>query len=177
MASLYLAVMIDDKKTRDALAFYQTLVKQKVSNGPDWVQPETFHVTVDFLGDTERDADLVVDALKDVERRITRHNEFVFASGVHRFEQGAAWVGVNQSLKLYQVRNALREAMTARGYELPKSRFDGYTPHITLGFDVPDVDLSVSGFNIPVAFDNITVWNSFKCNGSYVENSLYTARF
>lgn len=170
--SLYIALTIDDPQVVEQLAGYQTTLKRLVSGG-DWVDPSTFHVTIDYLGDGEDDFTKVVRAMRRFERLNVLRNQYVFARGVHRFDGGAMWIGMDQSLKLYQLRYALRELMAQEGYHHRPDDFPEYTPHITMAFNTPDeVPVMEFGAGVAVPVRDVVLWNSPKCNGAYIDNAL-----
>jgi 2'-5' RNA ligase len=171
MAQLWLSMDISDNMVKQQLAYYQNILKHKMTG--DWEDPNDFHVTVDFLGEDETDFEKVVEGMKLFEKQNKCFNQYVFASGVNRFPQGALWIGVNSSFKLYQARYQLEECFNRVGYQKAPSKFKGYTPHITMAYDASQniPDINVHGIAIP--FDNITLWNSFKVNGQYVDNVLF----
>lgn len=175
MSSLYLAVTISDKQTRDTLGLYQTQLKQQLEG--DWVDSTTFHITVEHLGNDEVDSKKVINGLKLFEERYKPKSFYAFATKVNRFEQNVLWIGVNNSFKLYEMRYQILDMLKETGYQKMESKFEGYTPHITMGFKVEDKSFVCDIKKVPILIDNITLWNSFKCNGAYVENKLYVAKF
>ena len=178
MNELYIALPVNDETTRAQLAAKQTLISQNTTG--DWEPPETFHVTIDFLGEVSSDDTLlVVEAMKRLEANavdLGLHGRYVFVHGVHRFNHGVIWLGLDQSMVLYKINHALREYMADLGYQHRKDDFDGYTPHITMGYECGDVpDLPDDAPGVPLHVGQIVLWNSPKCNGTYIENSLYIA--
>ena len=172
MTSLYLAMDIHDKQTINMLRYCQTLVKQAISG--TFVDESTFHITIDYLNDNDKNADLVISAmLLFKERYLPAFKPFyVFGEHVNRFDGGACWLDVNNAFSLYQIRYLIRKLLKEVGYKKIKDTYDDYTPHITLAYDVYE-DCAIHFDKVPVLVDNITLWASPKCNGAYIDNCLY----
>lgn len=171
MASLWLSMDIDSKVAQDQIAYYQTILKSKTYG--DWEDPTQFHITLDYLGKDETDFEKVVEAMKLFEKENTLFNQYVFANKINRFDGGALWMGVDECQKLYDIHYAIEEKFKQVGYQKAPDKFEGYTPHITLAFNTPEIDYEIKTKKIPVPVTNITLWNSFKVNGQYVSNYLY----
>ena len=101
------------------------------------------------------------------------YNQYIFGNKVNRFDGGAMWVGVDNSFRLYQIHYGLEEKLKQVGYQKPKSKFVGYTPHITMAYNTPKIDFTFKMNKVAIPLSNITLWNSFKVNGQYVDNFLY----
>lgn len=172
MSSLYAAVDITDKNTLSMLNYCQVLAKQKVPG--DYVDNQTFHITIDFLNNDETDNDLVQLALKKFKDNYADEFKsfYVFAEGLYRFDGGACWMGVHQSFKLYKMKYIFNKLLKEVGYKKAEESFDGYTPHITFAFNTPEFEYMKLA-RVPIPIDNLTIWNSPKMNGSYVTNVLY----
>mgnify|MGYP000863366117 CR=1 FL=1 len=173
MAELWMSMDIDDELATNQLAYYQTLLKQKTHG--DWEDPEDFHITLDYIGEDESGADKVVEAMHLFEKEIdsSMYNQYIFGNKVNRFDGGAMWVGVDNSFRLYQIHYGLEEKLKQVGYQKPKSKFVGYTPHITMAYNTPKIDFTFKMNKVAIPLSNITLWNSFKVNGQYVDNFLY----
>jgi 2'-5' RNA ligase len=129
---------------------------------------------MDFLSDDEKEFDIVVQALKMFEKNNYEFkNQYVFASGINRFDMNATWIGLNDSLKLYKIKYLINDYLKQLGFDKKKSKFKEYVPHITLGFNCENKPINIKVNKIAIPVDNITLWNSFKCNGKYISNYLY----
>ena len=171
MAELWISMDIDDEMAKNQLAYYQTVLKGYTHG--DWCDPNDFHITLDYIGENEDDFEKVVDAMKIYEKETDLYNQYVFANKVGRFDKGAMWIGVDDSFKLYQIHYRMEELLEQVGYQKAPGSFPNYTPHITMAFNTPKMDFTVKMSKVPIPVTNITLWNSFKVNGQYVDNFLY----
>ena len=173
MSELWFSMDIDDATIQNKIAYVQTLLKQQTQ--ADWQDPTTFHITLDYIGDTDNDSELVVEAMKMYEKEIVFNKPVLIANKINYFDK-VVWMGVDNSMPLYQIHYALEQNLKEVGYQKPESKFASYTPHITLAYNTVNTEANVDfePFEIPIT--NITLWNSFKCNGSYIENYLYKIR-
>lgn len=172
MAELWVSFDIDDSMSLNQLEYYQTLMKQKTN--ADWKDKNDFHVTIDYVGEDESGAEQVVEAMKILERNLDKSmfNQYLFGNKINHFGN-TLWIGVDNSFKLYRIHYALEEIFKMIGYQKPESKFNGYTPHITMASNADDIELDMPMRKVPIPFTNITLWNSFKVNGQYVDNFLY----
>ena len=174
MAQLWLSMDIKDSLVQNQIAYWQSFIKTKVQ--ADYENPTAFHITIDFLGEDETEFEKVVEAMHLFEKEYDGFNQHVFANKIGRFDGGAMWMGVDDSFKLYKIRYLMREKYKLVNYTPAPDKFKGYTPHITLAYNAPEnFDYSaIKTTKIPVPVSNITLWNSFKVNGEYVSNVLYS---
>jgi len=174
MAQLWLSMDIKNPMEQNQIAYWQSYMKTKVK--AEWENPTAFHITLDFLGEDETDFEKVEQAMRLFEQNYDKYNQYIFANKINRFDGGAMWMGVDDSMKLYEIHYLMREYYKQVGYTPAPSKFEGYTPHITLAYNSPqDFDYgSVKTTKIPLLVSNVTLWNSFKVNGEYVDNILYS---
>ena len=172
MNSLYMSVDITDRQTIDSLKYCQILAKQKIKG--NFVDDNSFHITVDFLGDNETDINLVKEAMNLFKERYGEeyHSFYVFANTLNRFDMGAAWIDVNNSFKLYQIHYLLQQLYQEVGYQKKKDKFEGYTPHITFAYDTEEF-IPFKLPRTPILVDNISLWNSPKMNGEYITSAAH----
>ena len=85
------------------------------------------------------------------------------------------WIGVDNSWLLYDIRYKLREIYTEVGYTPAPDKFKGYTPHITMAYNI-DMKPNIEMKPVTIPLTNISLWNSFKVNDAYVDNVLYSIR-
>ena len=174
MSSLYLAVDITDRETIAQLSYCQTLVKQKIKG--DYVDPNSFHITVSFLNDSEDNNELVKQAMNLFKERYSDiHSFYVFAHHVNRFDMSAAWLDVENAFTLYKIKHALDALMKEVGYE-SQNKFDEYVPHITLAYNSEEFD-SFKVPKTPILINSVSLWNSPKMNDTYVTNALHKITF
>ena len=173
---LWLSMDIDDYNARNNLAYYQTMMKQQC-NG-DWEEPSAFHITIDFLGEDETDYDKAEEAMHIFHQRYNKYDyigKSLYGNLVNTFEGGVLWIGVDNSWLLYDIRYKLREIYTEVGYTPAPDKFKGYTPHITMAYNI-DMKPSIEMKPVTIPLTNISLWNSFKVNDAYVDNVLYSIR-
>lgn len=108
-------------------------LKDPAMNGARWVQPQTMHLTLRFIGET--DADGLARYQKALEG--VRGAPFEMGvQGVGRFPPSAKkaprvlWTGVDAPDALYTLQAAVSAVLEGAG--LGKDAHDGYHPHLTL---------------------------------------------
>ena len=171
--SLYIAVELDDK-TKQLLSEKQLILKQNCKG--DIEDPTRFHITIDFLGNDTQNIDLVIEAMKQVDKECNFKKIDAIAKNFYTFNNNSvvSWIGVENSFDLYKIKYALREAYEKVGYNPPKDKHDGYTPHITMAYNFECNDNISKEFDgIPFIIDNVSLWNGFKCNDEYIHNKIF----
>ena len=129
----FVAVALDDAVRRKASALVEQL--GELGPGAKWVQPETLHVTLLFLG--EVDAREILDVCKAVRGVTENLPPFEMrVAGVGGFPNlrrpRTVWLGVDEgSAELVELHDEIEEALLASGSYRREER--GFTPHITLG--------------------------------------------
>ena len=169
--SLYLAIEIDND-TKKLLSEKQVYLKQHASG--EFEDPTRFHITLRFLSENEEQNELAMKALKLFEQIYNPKSFEITAKNFCRFPQGVSWIGVHNSLNLYQMKYQIEDCLEKVGFPLKKDKHKGYTPHITMGYNVEEKDSLIKEFEgIPMKVTNISLWNGFKCNDKYIHNKLY----
>lgn len=181
--SVYIAVEFD-KDTMKKLAQKQLIVKQNSKQG-DFVQPETFHITVLFChgGTSGYSRGDYVEAMNEMGRRYNPKQFDVKLQNFNQFKRdeggSVVWVGVRDSFPLYQIKKQLEETMQSLQISVEKSQFKGYTPHITMSYDT----ILNEDFNTlfeddePIKIKSIALWDSFKANETYIYNKVHELFF
>jgi len=136
--------------------------------GARWVAPDSFHLTLRFIGDVNEDiGDDVHDALS-----FMRFPAFeMLLSGVGHFDTAGEvrvlWAGVERNRELAQLQRAVESALVRAGLPREERRF---SPHVTLA-RVQDAPLvRVSEFLAqnalfragPFTVDHFTLFSSFR---------------
>jgi RNA 2',3'-cyclic 3'-phosphodiesterase len=123
---LFVALDIDEP-IRDRITAFRDKMRRFA---PDirWVDPETFHVTLQFLGETKR-----LDEIRQVLQLVQCPPVSVTFRGAGFFPNPKAprvfWVGIRGDEHLQELVNAISHALTPLGYERDPGPF---TPHLTL---------------------------------------------
>jgi RNA 2',3'-cyclic 3'-phosphodiesterase len=125
---LFVGIDIEERIRQQIWEFVEKL--REFAPDARWVKPETFHVTLKFLGETSGD---VAERIKSVLGGI-KHPAFdiVFReSGFFPNARNARvfWVGVHADERLPALAAKVDEAVSALGFERERQ---GYRPHLTL---------------------------------------------
>jgi RNA 2',3'-cyclic 3'-phosphodiesterase len=123
---LFVALDIDPE-IRRRIAEFRDRVR---AYAPDvrWVGPETFHITLQFLGETAK-LDEIRAALQQVRGApvpLTFHGTGFFPNGR---SPRVFWVGIEADHSLQELANSIGEALKPLGFEREAGPF---TPHLTL---------------------------------------------
>lgn len=176
MSSLYIAVEFNDED-KAKLAEKQLYLKQNSKKG-DFEDPTKFHITVKFLSNNDIDNELAIKALQLFKERYKVNKFNITAKDFYQFDHNVSWIGVNNSLPLYEIKYQLDDCLKEVGFPLKKDKFKQYTPHITMGYNVIHNDDFNSKFDgINICIDNISLWNGFKANDKYIHNFIYRVDF
>lgn len=98
--------------------------------GARWTDPQNFHITITFIGDTdEATAEIIDEILSDI-----KEPSFALqVQGIGIFSQGddptILWAGVKHEEKLFHLREKID-----RAFDMARIRYENrkYTPHLTL---------------------------------------------
>jgi len=129
----FIAVALDDAVRRKAAALVEQL--GELGPGAKWVQPDTLHVTLLFLGEVDNREILdVCKAVRNVTENLPPFEMRI--AGVGGFPNlrrpRTVWLGVDEgAAELVELHDEIEEALLAQGSYRREER--GFTPHITLG--------------------------------------------
>jgi len=188
--SIYFAVEFDEK-TNKRLKEKQHLLKLNSTQG-DFVQPETFHITVtfcvggytgysrsDYMKALDEFGKRYKDKLKPFDLKLQNFGQFP-----GRDDNGnVVWVGVRDSFPLYEIKKDLEETIQSMQFKMEKSQFKGYTPHITMAYDCKLKEDFNTLFeeDEPVTIKSVCLWDSFKSgkngNEAHVYNKVHELFF
>lgn len=173
--SLYLAVEIDDE-SKKLLNEKQVYLKQNaIGNFED---PTRFHITVRYLSKDEVNNKEAIEGLKLFDKLYHPSKFEIIAKDFHRFDKGVEWIGVDNSLPLYEIKYQIEDCLLKSNFPLKEDKFKGYTPHITMGYDVEELSTLNNKFEgIPIIINNISLWNGFKANGEHIHSFIYRVNF
>ncbi len=124
---LFVALDIPDP-IRDAIAAYVDDLRRAAPDAK-WVRPESYHITLKFIGEWRRDVHEVIDALQKVEAppaAVTiRGNGFFPTPRSPR----VFWVGIEGDANLGPLAHEVDDVCSALGIEKESREF---SPHLTL---------------------------------------------
>jgi len=127
-ASMRLFVALDiDSDIRKRIAEFR---EQMRAYAPDvrWVSPETFHVTLQFLGETDK-----LDEIRNSLQRVHGAEISLSFRGTGFFPNPMSprvfWVGIESDEKLQQLANSIAGSLQSLGF---KRDVGPFTPHLTL---------------------------------------------
>lgn len=118
---LFTAVCFDDE-TKNALSKLSEAAKR--SAGGNFSRKENFHLTLVFIGETDRKND-IEKALSKIEFPAFEY-EF---KGTGTFEKGIFWAGVKRNKNLEELHKTVKNKLSEIGIETENRKF---SPHITL---------------------------------------------
>ena len=129
--TLFIAAPIEDEEDFEYLASCSDRLQRYASSGR-FVRLANFHVTLVYLGETDRLEDVVA----TMDEALVGFSPFTMVlDRTGRFSRGKSstvWVG-GASARLAAIYDALWEALSDKGFEIERQK---YTPHITLARNV-----------------------------------------
>lgn len=132
----------------------------------NYTQPENLHLTLAFIGETERGAEIkaAVDAVK-FEPFVIRTGKLGCFNGRSR----VLWLGIEGEDKVKTIAQQLRRNLDKCGIDYAKGKF---SPHITLVRQPSEVPLDVEVESESMTVSEISVMNSERINGRLVYTAL-----
>lgn len=132
----------------------------------NYTQPENLHLTLAFIGETERVAEIkaAVDAVK-FEPFVIRTGKLGCFNGRSR----VLWLGIEGEDKVKTIAQQLRRNLDKCGIDYAKGRF---SPHITLVRQPSEMPLDVEVESESMTVSEISVMNSERINGRLVYTAL-----
>lgn len=132
----------------------------------NYTQPENLHLTLAFIGETERVAEIkaAVDAVK-FEPFVIRTGKLGCFNGRSR----VLWLGIEGEDKVKTIAQQLRRNLDKCGIDYAKGKF---SPHITLVRQPSEVPLDVEVESESMTVSEISVMNSERINGRLVYTVL-----
>lgn len=132
----------------------------------NYTQPENLHLTLAFIGETERVAEIkaAVDAVK-FEPFVIRTGKLGCFNGRSR----VLWLGIEGEDKVKTITQQLRRNLDKCGIDYAKGKF---SPHITLVRQPSEVPLDVEVESESMTVSEISVMNSERINGRLVYTVL-----
>lgn len=132
----------------------------------NYTQPENLHLTLAFIGETERVAEIkaAVDAVK-FEPFVIRTGKLGCFNGRSR----VLWLGIEGEDKVKTIAQQLRLNLDKCGIDYAKGKF---SPHITLVRQPSEMPLDVEVESESMTVSEISVMNSERINGRLVYTAL-----
>lgn len=132
----------------------------------NYTQPENLHLTLAFIGETERVAEIkaAVDAVK-FEPFVIRTGKLGCFNGRSR----VLWLGIEGEDKVKTIAQQLRRNLDKCGIDYAKGKF---SPHITLVRQPSEIPLDVEVESESMTVSEISVMNSERINGRLVYTAL-----
>lgn len=132
----------------------------------NYIQPENLHLTLAFIGETERVAEIkaAVDAVK-FEPFVIRTGKLGCFNGRSR----VLWLGIEGEDKVKTIAQQLRRNLDKCGIDYAKGKF---SPHITLVRQPSEMPLDVEVKSESMTVSEISVMNSERINGRLVYTAL-----
>lgn len=132
----------------------------------NYTQPENLHLTLAFIGETERVAEIkaAVDAVK-FEPFVIRTGKLGCFNGRSR----VLWLGIEGEDKVKTIAQQLRRNLDKCGIDYAKGKF---SPHITLVRQPSEMPLDVEVESESMTVSEIHVMNSERINGRLVYTAL-----
>jgi len=127
---LFIALNIPDE-LRKYLKGFQSRLKH-CPGRISWVRPDNVHITLKFLGDTEKERiNSLVEALSELSSAIMAFR--LRSNGLGAFPSRKSprnlWLGIDESVELAALKEGLEEALSQAGFEKDNKPF---RPHLTL---------------------------------------------
>jgi len=168
---LFIAINFDDK-VKDYLFSIIKILSANSKKG-SFTLKENLHLTVIFIGETERANDI----MQAMDRLSTKQFSLKFGDlGYFRRDGGNIyWIGVEKSSQLSEIYNNLFYELSASGFGIEKRE---YRPHLTLGRQVilsKDFNKDCISYNeMKVPVTNISLMKSERINGKLTYTEIYS---
>ncbi len=130
MKRLFAAIKISPGEI--ALASYYQLKKNLQRDRIKWVQPENFHLTLKFFGETPlEEIEKINDILMPLSARQAPFNIYLSKTGVFgsRYAPRVIWFGFDKEEELSKLGNMVLDKLDESGFEKDRQNF---VPHLTI---------------------------------------------
>jgi len=174
---LFIAVNFRPEIKQKFLGYITDLKKESKGN---FTTPENMHMTLAFIGETERTAE-IKDVMNEAAAAVKSERLRLELRTLGRFiRQGESlvWAG-GTSESLEEMQRLLASALKIRDFDVDQKK---WTPHVTLGRRVrffslkkeADIDAYLKSFdvNFSVDFDGISLMSSEHINGKLVYREI-----
>lgn len=178
---LYYAIEFEND-IKNKLYQKQVEIKQNSTSG-DFSDKEGFHITVTYIGKDINNRKQYMDALDLYKEKYNPEPFELKLQNINSFNNGGegeiVWIGVKDSLPLYEIKHNLTSLLHEINAPIEKDKHGGYTPHITMGYNVVLKEDFKRKFEdtTPIKVKSICLWDSFKANDTYITNKIYEVNF
>ena len=131
MKRLFVAIKIEPKNSMSEtyMSIRETYRNEKIR----WIEPDKFHLTLKFLGDTYVDSiPIVIDVIESVFSTQSSFNIDIANTGIFgsRYDPRVIWFGIQNSANLVGLAGDLVEELDLAGFKKDRQNF---VPHLTIG--------------------------------------------
>ena len=154
---LFIAVNFPEEIRQELFEVSTKLMRQ--ADAGRIVALENYHLTLVFIGETERVAEIKEAMATTCHRELTEPLQIILSGiGSFRGNKGKGhtwWVGVEENAGLTRLANRLADELRALGFSIEKR---AYKPHITIGravvtsrpisLQLPDLELTASTISL-----------------------------
>jgi len=161
--------------------FLDDIADLKKESKGNFTTPENLHMTLVFIGETERAAE-IKETMNEAAAAVTNERLRLELETLGRFiRQGESlvWAG-GTSESLEEIQRLLASALKKRGFDVDQKK---WTPRVTLGRRIrffnlkkdADIDTYLKSFDVhfSVDFDGISLMSSEYVNGRLVYREIY----
>lgn len=127
---LFIAVLFKEEIKN---TLYNTITKLRDCSEGKYTAKDNLHLTLNFIGETDRLSDIGQIMERAVENSITKQFQLTI-QGVGRFKRREGdiyWIGVQKEASLWRLQKELAEELKEAGFQ--DIEIKEYQPHITLG--------------------------------------------
>lgn len=169
---LFIAINFDDQIKNRLYVITQKL--KSVSLQGNFTLRENFHVTVVFIGETNR-----INIIKQIMDKISAQPFDIVLGKLGKFKRNSGniyWIGVEKNEYLSSIYDQLAKELIYAGFNIDKRDFK---PHLTLGREVKlpeDFDENVFSKTIPtmtIRVGKISLMKSERINGKLTYTEIY----
>ena len=135
------------------------------SSGGNFTKRENFHLTLAFIGETDRCRDV-----KRIINTVEREKFDISLSGAGNFGD-IQWVGLSRSAELEALSSEIKEKLISAGFDIDRKPF---RPHVTLARKcIPDKGFKLTVPDIGMTCAKVCVMDSSRINGRLVYTEIF----
>ena len=166
---LFIGIAFEETVKRQ-IAEIQEQIRPKIECA-NFTYPDNFHLTISFIGETDRISDIRKLAKEISERHATFSIEITKAGSFRKGNREIIWVGSHPEKRLTALAADMAQTLTENGFSVDTRPI---VPHITLAREAVVTDKSETIFvPIKVEADSLTLFHSTRVNGKLTYLPLY----